>query len=310
MARKANGRLGLLQCKSPFLVRGCTPVRCGRCTECRLVKKRELIWRARWELAHWASQGLGALVATLTYAPEFLPAGGNVSHADATQWRKRVQLEFARKFGLRVRHWGVAEYGGNTQRAHMHLVVFGVKPGDARHRQVLVDAWSRDGRPMGGVMLDDASNPGVFDYVAGYCLKKMTAPCEELSGRVPEFGVFPQRPPLGGCVADGIARALDNEVGREACERNGTDVPGMLKVGGKSVVLPRTLRRRARRLLGLDSDEAKGKRAEWQACRDRYARVHFEGDWSDPAAHVDQAGIDAARSRRAVWMSGKRKRCL
>lgn len=311
MGRAADGRLGMLKCIKPFMVDGATPVRCGGCTECRVFNKLQAVLRAQLELGASEARGVQTSVWTLTYAPEFLPPNGDVSREDSTGFRKRLQVEMQRKFSIRVRVWGPAEYGDQSMRPHYHFILYGVDVFNSAHCAVVRAAWSRDGVSMGMCHADYAGRDGVMEYLAGYCVKKWNRPCDQLKGHVPEFVVWPQRPPLGGALADALVASLSDAVGQAQVAALGQDVPGAIRYGPRLVALPRTLRRRARALLGLDTPEAKAARAAAQSIRNRVARAWFEGgDWLDPQAHVDLAGIDQAQSRRKVFSSSKRKRSL
>lgn len=272
--------------------------------------KVEVTARAGFELGATQALGRSALVATLTYSPAHLPAGGNVSRLDARSFCKRVQELAQKRLGFKVRLWGVAEYGERLARPHFHIVVFGLDVFSGVHRQVVLDAWSRGGELLGQVHFDDASKSGVFEYIAGYTMKKLTRECDELEGHIPEFVIWPQRPPLGGGLADSLAEALSTSVGRAEVARRGQDAPGRVRVGGKSVSIGRTLLRRVRKKLGLDEPGPKAMRELVSKVRLDSARGRFEGDWYDPDAHVDQAGIEHAEARRRLWSGSKRKRSL
>lgn len=266
--------------------------------------------RAGFELGATQALGRSALVANVTYAPAHLPPGGNVSRPDASRFCKRVKELALKRLGFKVRLWGVAEYGGDLQRPHCHIVVFGLDVFSAAHRQVVLDAWSRGGELLGHVHFDDASKSGVFEYIAGYTLKKMTRVCDELEGHIPEFVIWPQRPPLGGGLADALVEALKTPAGRAEIARRGQDVPGRVRVGGKSVSIGRTLVRRVRKQLGLDEPGPKAVRELVDKVRLDAARARFDGEWSDRFAHVDQPAVDRAEARRRLWSVSKRKRSL
>lgn len=315
MARGVDGRLGLLKCAKPYLVGGVQPVPCGQCGECRVRLKLEAVFRAQLELADFQARGLSASVWTLTLAPAHVPALGSLSRGHTRSFVRRVTVQFKRKFGIKVRAWGPGEYGDRGGRPHYHLVLFGVDARNPSHVEVARSCWcvgrgsERDA--LGRVYVDDAARSGVMEYLAAYCVKKWNRPTvEELRGRLPEFMVWPQRPPLGGAFADVLVRALDTQHGRAEVARLGQDVPLVVRQSGRVKVIPRTLRRRVRSRLGLDEPAAKAVRALHQSVRLRGDMAEFVGDWYSRAAHADVEGIDQAQRRRRVFASAKRSRSL
>lgn len=94
-------------------------VPCGKCVGCRLERARE--WGVRCE--HEIKVSGPSSCVTLTYAPEYLPADGNLNHRHFQLFMKKL-----RKSGLffRPRYFMCGEYGEIDSRPHFHSLLFGV----------------------------------------------------------------------------------------------------------------------------------------------------------------------------------------
>lgn len=96
-------------------------VPCGQCPSCRKQRATEWALRCENELSYheWAA------FVTLTYAPEALPANGDVDKKTVQDFLKRFRERIAPR---RVKYYAVGEYGRDSYRPHYHLLVYGVKP--------------------------------------------------------------------------------------------------------------------------------------------------------------------------------------
>lgn len=86
--------------------------------------------------------------------------------------------------GSQIRYLVCGEYGTKNGRAHFHAILFGFRFPDMvlhhiddkgiRHysSEMLQNAWSKDGIPIGFVDLSDVTE-GACNYVSGYVLKKL-----------------------------------------------------------------------------------------------------------------------------------------
>lgn len=190
---------------------------------------------------------------TLTYNNDHLPPDGSVSPRDLQLFVKRLR----KLSNLKLRFYGVGEYGEVSSRPHYHLALFGIAPHEraADQSATFVErAWSVDAEPIGHVLEGTLT----FDsaaYVAQYVTKKMTgADDERLGGRFPEFARMSLRPGLGALAIGPVAEALSVPVGRHDIAACG-DVPRVLRHGRRDMPLGRYLRARLRKELGVERAE-------------------------------------------------------
>jgi len=162
---------------------------CGTCDLCRETRLRDIALRC----VHEAQTHSQSSVLTCTYAPEHMPPGGKLNPKDWSILMKRVR----RLVNYPIRALAVGEYGPNTNRPHIHALLFGIDfLGDARPigpeqnqqytSKILDDLWGKGHVRLGRVTSASAA------YVAGYCLKKI----ESTTGQKETFS-YPKRPPLG-----------------------------------------------------------------------------------------------------------------
>lgn len=204
---------------------------CGQCLPCRVNRRR--MWTGRIileSLCHPAS----AFV-TLTYSPQFEPAGGNL---DDSHWR-----QFTKEIG--VRYFGVGEYGEHSLRPHYHVIVFGVEAAEAE--RLASDRW-----PYGFVSSLPFS-PETASYVAGYTLKKLKSKVSDL-GLLPEFARMSRRPAIGAPALALVSSWLHSAQGAKYLA-DVRDVPRVIRCGGKLYPLGTTLVRKLRASVDVDAQD-------------------------------------------------------
>lgn len=199
-------------------------VPCGRCVGCKIVRARQ--WALR--CVHEASLYDRNCFLTLTY-----------EKAPPTLVKPDLQLFFRRmrktlhKRGLEFRYFGVGEYGAQFERPHYHALIFGYNFEDRKYfkgplkaatyvSKELDDLWG-----MGFATIGDL-NSASAQYVAQYCVKKLTGPIakEYYGARKPEFAIMSRRP--------GIGRGWIDEFGTSVFPRDFVVVEG-----GARVAVPR-----------------------------------------------------------------------
>lgn len=171
---------------------------------------------------------------TLTYAPENVPAGGNLEVRDMQLFLKRL-----RRFheSGSIRYFGVGEYGDHTWRPHYHLALYGVS---VDQKKDIENAWGLGHVGVGTLTKDSAA------YIGGYVVKKLTNPHDSrLLGRKPEFARMSLRPGIGAPAIAQVAEALLNKHGWDYIGENG-DVPNVLRSESGTLPLGRYLRSRLR----------------------------------------------------------------
>lgn len=102
------------------------------------------------------------LFVTLTYSPENLPPGNNLSKKEIQLYIKRIRKALPHR---EIKYYAVGEYGGINGRAHYHLIMLGLKPADA---EIAEKCWQNKGH----VKISDDVNELTTAYTAGYVQKK------------------------------------------------------------------------------------------------------------------------------------------
>lgn len=149
---------------------------------------------------------------------------------------------------MALRYYLVGEYGDQTQRPHYHAIIFGLPP----YSPLFQQTWKK------GFVHTGELTPDSAQYVAGYVVKKLTAPDDpRLQGRYPEFsrssngGGKSRKGGIGAPAIPAIAEAMTSDAGASNIIANG-DVPPSIMIGGRSAPLGRYLRRKLREQLGHD----------------------------------------------------------
>lgn len=256
-------------CKSPVGIGVNWYVPCGRCTQCKI--KAAKLWASRIELE--TTQHNHSSFVTLTYDEEHLPHDLSVQKKTLADWLKRIRKAVE---PLRLRFFGVGEYGKTTQRPHYHVALFGYEP----CRRGSTDLTRRRGccpqcdllRKTWGYGSAHCTwlTPASARYVAGYVADKLIGP--EYAGRVQPFRNMSRDPGLGAWCAPEIARTLKNAIHHVPL----VDVPHALGVGkNQHMLLGRYLRRLIREEMGWPPDtpqEALAAYAEKMQLLSEYAK--------------------------------------
>lgn len=198
---------------------------------------------------------------TLTYSDEKLRKTEDglptLWPKDLQDWLKRYRSSLE---PLKIRFYGVGEYGGRTHRPHYHIIIFGhggCFRGITRNKvgttepdpvnccaqcALIHSTWG-----MGNIVLGSFS-PESAAYVAGYTVKKLRKTDPLLAGRQSEFSRMSLRPAIGYSAVPKIVQALQAS-GRIHFDE---DVPGALRHGSSLMPLGKTMMRRIRKELGRD----------------------------------------------------------
>lgn len=238
-------------CRNPITM-GMHLYPCGQCMPCRFNRRREWTHRIMLE----ASLRTENAFVTLTYSDENLRMTSQqlptLDPKDFQDWLKRFRAAIS---PLKVRFYGVGEYGDETQRPHYHVALFGYPPcryGNSRYRHYtnccdncdrIRDTWGKGNIFVGTLETESAQ------YVAGYVTKKMTAKDDErLLGRHPEFARMSLRPGIGADFMHDVASVV---LDLNLVEKEG-DVPSSLRHGKRVLPLGRYLTKKLRKLVGQD----------------------------------------------------------
>jgi len=204
---------------------------CGQCVGCRLRRSRD--WAIR--CMHESQSHDVSCFVTLTYDAEHLPAGGQLVYRHFQLFMKRLRKRFP---GCRFFMCG--EYGETTWRPHFHCILFGVSFDDRElwrkssagfdlyRSKTLSSIWDRGAAEIGELSVESAQ------YVAGYCMKKVTGPLADahycktdlLTGEIvqltPEFARMSLKPGIG---ADWLSKYHADVYVRDGAVCNGTVYP-------------------------------------------------------------------------------------
>lgn len=199
-----------MMCKAPYSPYEGVFVGCGGCLHCRVNKAR--VWQHRllleemsWELTSFV---------TLTYDDEHLPRDGSVSPREMQLFLKRLRK---RCEPIKIRFYGVGEYGDESMRPHYHLALFGVGfeldwcDSTKQFRgfsggKVVEKSWEKGFVVVGDLTKDSAR------YMTNYVTKFMNFPkSKKLQGRHPEFARMSNRPGIGALAIRQVANKLLDE---------------------------------------------------------------------------------------------------
>lgn len=230
-------------------------VPCGQCMPCRINRQREIVTKAYLEAMNYPES---VTFVTLTYAPEFLPdadkyPGGNLKVSDAQKFMKRLRKNNKDR---KIRYLYVGEYGERSQRAHYHVILYGL-PWEIADREVK-KAWKLGLSVVKPIDYSTSEGNNYLRYTVGYTLKKMTSEREFPDGRNPEFAYWSRKPALGSQAIDIIASYLvkhnlypsgalsgdERYVFERIMQRGGLKPwPGFVIVSGKVLKLDRRMQR-------------------------------------------------------------------
>lgn len=218
---------------------------------CRINRKR--LWAARLTLESmlWES----SVFLTLTYSPELYPEDGCVSKRELQLFLKRLRKLLPQP----IRYYGVGEYGDLSKRAHYHLILFNVYPGNAPD---IDKAWGKGLIHVGSFTIESAA------YVAGYITNARTNQKDlDYAGmpeKTPEFSIMSRRPGIGADAVLSMAGKLgSNNFLRFGTGEHDRDVPAQYRLGNKKYPLGRYLSRKLREALAFpDLGEPEHKRRE------------------------------------------------
>lgn len=284
----------MITCARPF-IKGADAFPCGKCLPCRTSKRR--VWTARILLE--ASCHAQNCFLTLTYDKENYPADASVSPAALSGFIKRLRFAVT---PIEFRFFGVGEYGDNTQRAHYHVILFGL---DGRFQKEIEKSWG-----LGFVSIGMLS-PESAKYVAGYTVKKLNAARTDrqiklLAGRHPEFTRQSNRPGIGASALKTLEDFCTSDIGSKLMLRDG-DVLSAIQIGGKSLPLGSYIRRKLREQIGITPAESayiREKRTEMRAMF-KAAGAVSQLEKTDVIANVNEPRVMQAEARAKIYQSRK-----
>lgn len=212
-----------------------TPFPCGQCLPCRINRRR--VWTHRIMLESYLHKENCFI--TLTYAPDYLPSGGNLVPRDTQLFLKRLRKMVSPR---KIRYFIVGEYGDKTCRPHYHAIIFNLSYDE---ESLIQKAWPFGLIHCGDVTFDSAA------YVCGYVVKGMTRKTDSrLNGLEPEFCRMSRKPGIGYGVIDEIKKSYNKYPQISPFNEDG-DVINSLNHGRRSMPLGRYLIGKLRETFGV-----------------------------------------------------------
>lgn len=296
-------------CRNPYNDANGMLFPCGQCMPCRINRRREWCHRILLE-SHLRKDNC---FVTLTYAESRLPMSASgcptLNPLHFTNWLKRFRAEIA---PLKVRYYGVGEYGEKTWRPHYHTVLFGypmcqngrtirdVRTGRTLaekccdHCRLVHKTWGMGDVDLGEVNTESAQ------YLAQYTTKKMTSKDDfRLGDRYPEFARMSLKPGIGAEFMHEVGSAL-MEFDLE--EKQG-DVPSALRHGKRIMPLGRYLRRKLRTVVGMEENAPESTLREAQERLQPLREAAFNNSQSFKKTVVAAADNKVAQmeNRNRIW---------
>lgn len=241
---------------------GIAAVPCGQCKNCRINQSR--IWTNRILLEQMCHSE--SVFVTLTYDNDNLPEGGNVEKKELQDFVKRLRYYV---YPLKIRYFGVGEYGDDNFRPHYHIVIFGLS---WLSQQTIKKAWEK-GSEYAGVHIAEL-NKDTARYISGYVVKKIN----KIRGLHPvnyglkdEFMISSKK---GGGIGIEGARKIAKKLGANKYWKPNFDLTAV-RVGGKMMPLGRYLTKKIRDELNTDEQNVMLK--FWANQELYFEKCHGEG---------------------------------
>lgn len=194
---------------------------------------------------------------TLTYDDEHLPLtrdGIMTLHPPhVPEFLKRLRDQI---HPVKIRYFGIGEYGTHTQRPHYHLGLFGypaclqgeTTPDKHGYCCPPCDQIKKSWGHAKVIHVKPFSDHNA-EYMAEYFIAKITRPTDEaFKGRTPEKTFMSRKPAIGSMACHDIASVvMDYEL-----EDTIPDVPKAIRKGAKLHPIGRTLVQKVRERIGRD----------------------------------------------------------
>ena len=226
-----------MQCYLPIELATGNQVSCGRCTACRINKRREWTGKMIMEsLTHEHRQARDMAFLTLTYDNDHMPlteAGEpTLDREETIRYRNRL-----RQIIGPFRYYFCGEYGHRTGRPHYHAILWGkgvlddatlAQPWNNRH---LLKKGERRTKPLGFISVRPFNTTRAA-YVAGYTTKKITKDDDPDETRLREFAQMSRHPPLGTEYIDRMIDHYMSPAGRDQLAKNANVIPNSFRYQG------------------------------------------------------------------------------
>lgn len=220
-------------------------VACGKCMACRLNHARD--WATR--LMHEATQHEDNSFVTLTYSDENIPPGRTLVPDDTRLFLMRLRTSLYPK---RIRFFLCGEYGGQTQRPHYHVILFGHAFRKDRYPWQLIrdNLYYRSAEleqlwPLGHALISDVTTKSA-GYVARYSVKK--ANDYTSNGQTPYLRINPETGEIWNVYPEFIRMSRRPGIGFNWLDKYSGDAfpSGFLINDGTKTPVPRAYTRRVK----------------------------------------------------------------
>lgn len=230
-------------CRNPYMA-GNIPFGCGQCLPCRINRRRQWMWRQFLEsLCHEQNSFI-----TLTYDRRNIPGNWSLQPRDLQVFIRELRRVM---YPVKLRYFGVGEYGEESFRPHYHLSLFGVshfsRSSIGDFPSTVERIWKK------GFTSVYEFNHLTAQYVSGYVVKKLKDRKDGYDWNVPEFARMSNRPGIGAGAMAVVAKQLDSNY---SDWRTG-DVPRQLQIGKRTIPLGRYLLSRLRKEVGFSEEYIK-----------------------------------------------------
>ncbi len=166
---------------------------------------------------------------TLTLDDDNLIYGGTdqptLYPKDLTDFLKRLRRRYEYKgYTNKIRYFACGEYGDEGKRPHYHLILLGIGH-TGEFEEIIRSCWHK------GIVDIKPVKKGAIEYVAGYCVKKVTA--------LKDFYKEKQVEPEFYRSSLGMGRHIVKDVVQAVKQHNMPDVPRYVMRGKKKFYLTR-----------------------------------------------------------------------
>lgn len=208
--------------------KGVAVVPCGNCINCRIDQSR--VWRTRLQLEN--CMNTDSVFVSLTYADRFLPDPPHVKKKDLQSYIRKVKYNVD---PIKIRYYGVGEYGDQSFRPHYHIIFFGLS---MLNEKTLYNCWRKCEKDVGFHVGE--VNEESISYITGYISKKVLKQkgVHPVSyGKKDEFMLCSRHPRGIGVYA---AQKMIDKIKKD--KRIGKNYYTSVRVGGKILPLGRLLK--------------------------------------------------------------------
>lgn len=171
----------MAQCTTPYHHKDRGSFPCGKCYDCKM--NRVSGWAFRLEKE--AERSSSAFFITLTYDNDHIPVTQNkfmtVQKEDIQKFFKRLRKQHDKTDRPAIKYYAAAEYGGETDRPHYHIILFNAT------EEHIQKAWQ-----LGQIHYGTLTGASI-QYTLKYICKNATIPRHNRDDRQREFSLMSKK---------------------------------------------------------------------------------------------------------------------